>query len=199
MPNLIENYTVIGNCQSIALVGRCGSIDWLGLPRVDSAACFAALLGSPEHGRWLIAPAEATTLEIVGNPADDEIKLGGEQIARQDIARIDLDVQFELGGSFADFTDSKHRQIDGGRRDGADRDNARAPCPEIGKFLFGLRQLQQDGPGVARQSLAKRINWTPRDRRSHSLASRRASISAIMREAAGWDMFADCAAALTIS
>jgi GH15 family glucan-1,4-alpha-glucosidase len=61
MANLIEDYAVIGNCQSIALVGRNGSIDWLGLPRVDSAACFAALLGKPEHGRWLIAPAETAT------------------------------------------------------------------------------------------------------------------------------------------
>jgi GH15 family glucan-1,4-alpha-glucosidase len=62
MPNLlIEDYAMIGNCHSIALVGRNGSIDWLGLPRVDSAACFAALLGKPEHGRWLIAPADAET------------------------------------------------------------------------------------------------------------------------------------------
>src|SRR5665213_1837423 len=52
----IEDYAVIGNCETMALVGRDGSIDWLGLPRFDSAACFAALLGDPQHGRWLIAP-----------------------------------------------------------------------------------------------------------------------------------------------
>ena len=56
MPGLIEDYAIIGNCESAALVGRDGSIDWLALPRFDSAACFAALLGDPENGRWQIAP-----------------------------------------------------------------------------------------------------------------------------------------------
>ncbi|GAB4050803.1 glycoside hydrolase family 15 protein [Catellatospora paridis] len=57
MPLRIEDYAVIGDTQTAALVGNDGSIDWLCLPRFDSGAIFAALLGDPDHGRWQIAPA----------------------------------------------------------------------------------------------------------------------------------------------
>jgi GH15 family glucan-1,4-alpha-glucosidase len=56
---LLEDYGLIGDLQAAALVGRNGAIDWLCLPRFDSASCFSALVGEEQHGRWLLAPSGA--------------------------------------------------------------------------------------------------------------------------------------------
>jgi carbohydrate kinase (thermoresistant glucokinase family) len=87
LPLDIEDYALIGDCTTAALVGRNGSIDWLCWPRFDSSACFAALLGTSEHGRWRISPADPTPrikrayhdgtliLETVFDTADGRVAL----------------------------------------------------------------------------------------------------------------------------
>jgi carbohydrate kinase (thermoresistant glucokinase family) len=87
LPLAIEDYALIGDCATSALVGRNGSIDWLCWPRFDSNACFAALLGTSEHGRWRICPADPAprvsrayrdgtmVLETVFDTADGQVAL----------------------------------------------------------------------------------------------------------------------------
>ena len=59
MAVLIEDYALLGNCRTAALVARDGSLDWLCFPRFDAPACFSALLGDSDNGRWKIAPVDA--------------------------------------------------------------------------------------------------------------------------------------------
>src|SRR6186997_906937 len=75
----LEDYAMIGDTHTAALVGRGGSIDWLCLPRFDSGACFAALLGTPEHGRWLLAPA-GEILSTTRRYVDDTLVLETEHV-----------------------------------------------------------------------------------------------------------------------
>lgn len=64
MPLPIEDYALLGDTQAACLVGKNGSIDWWCVPRFDSSACFAALLGDEKHGRWLLAPVETERLKV---------------------------------------------------------------------------------------------------------------------------------------
>src|ERR1700750_1941605 len=75
MPTRIEQYAMISDTETAALVGRDGSIDWLCAPRFDSGACFAALLGGPEHGRFLLAPRGSERARVSRRYRDDTLVL----------------------------------------------------------------------------------------------------------------------------
>jgi GH15 family glucan-1,4-alpha-glucosidase len=77
MARPIEDYALIGDCETAALVARDGSIDWLCWPRFDGGACFAALLGNPEHGRWQIAPVDSKA-RVTRRYRDDTLVLETE-------------------------------------------------------------------------------------------------------------------------
>lgn len=72
MASKIEDYALLSNMSTAALVSREGSVDWFCAPRFDSEAAFAALLGTEDHGRWLLAPAAAVFPEAVADEADGE-------------------------------------------------------------------------------------------------------------------------------
>ena len=59
MASNIQDYALVGDCETAALIGRDGSVDWLCWPRFDGGACFAALLGTTDNGRWLLGPKDA--------------------------------------------------------------------------------------------------------------------------------------------
>ena len=93
MAGRIEDYAIIGDMQSAALVGRTGSIDWLCLPRFDSPACFAALLGDERNGHWLIAPTG-----------------GGEPSWRYQDDTLILETEWHTAGGTARVTDFMPRR-----------------------------------------------------------------------------------------
>jgi GH15 family glucan-1,4-alpha-glucosidase len=94
MAGRIEDYAIVGDMESVALVGADGSVDWLCLPRFDSGACFAALLGTDEHGCWRIAPQHA--LEGSGRAAASR---------RYDGDTLILKTRWETAGGIAEVTD----------------------------------------------------------------------------------------------
>jgi GH15 family glucan-1,4-alpha-glucosidase len=116
MAGLIEDYAIIGNCETAALVGRDGSMDWLAMPRFDSAACFAALLGEPGNGRWQIAPSSP-----------------GFQVSRRyREGSLILETEFEMAEGAVRLTDCM------GRRDG------RADVVRLVRGLRGQVQMRME-------------------------------------------------------
>ena len=87
IPLPIEQYALIGDCHTAALVGNDGSIDWLCFPRFDSGACFAALLGEPEHGRWLITPV-APVREVTRRYRDGTLILETDLTTDEGVVRL---------------------------------------------------------------------------------------------------------------
>jgi GH15 family glucan-1,4-alpha-glucosidase len=87
MAQRIEDYALIGDCHTAALVGKDGSIDWLCLPRFDSQACFAALLGAPENGRWKLAPDGAVKV-VRRHYHDDTLVLDTEFETAEGVAAV---------------------------------------------------------------------------------------------------------------
>jgi GH15 family glucan-1,4-alpha-glucosidase len=83
----IEDYALIGDLQTAALVSRAGSVDWLCFPRFDSAACFAALLGTEENGRWLMEP-NAPVLHTRRRYREDTLVLETEWETRDGAVRV---------------------------------------------------------------------------------------------------------------
>ncbi|HYO51391.1 glycoside hydrolase family 15 protein [Archangium sp.] len=88
MSRPIEDYALIGDTHTAALVGRDGSIDWLCLPRFDSGACFAALLGEPEHGRWLLAPAGGPPRQVRRRYRPETLVLETEFTTGEGVVRV---------------------------------------------------------------------------------------------------------------
>jgi GH15 family glucan-1,4-alpha-glucosidase len=84
----IEDYALVGDTQTAALVGRDGSIDWLCLPRFDSDACFAGLLGTREHGRWQIAPRDLARATVSRRYREDTLVLETTFTVGQASARL---------------------------------------------------------------------------------------------------------------
>jgi GH15 family glucan-1,4-alpha-glucosidase len=166
----IEDYALIGDCGTAALVGRNGSIDWLCLPRFDSPACFAALLGEPEHGRWLIAPRDpdpkvtrryiedslvlATTFETAEGtvelidffrPRHGNLHL--VRLVRGLRGRVRMQVEIVLRFEYGYLVPWVERLAEGGISAiaGPDRVALRTPAPLIGEDLKTISEFDISG------------------------------------------------------
>jgi GH15 family glucan-1,4-alpha-glucosidase len=189
MSSRIEDYALLGDTHSAALVGRDGSIDWLCLPRFDSAACFAALLGDEDNGRWRIAPhghvravrrryrGDTLVLETDFETAEGSIRLVDFMPPRNEAPHVlrlvegvrgrvrvqmDLRLRFDNGR-----IRPRVRSLDGSHAAVAGPDGVwlRSPVP-VRDERFALRA---DFPVAAGELFAYDLSWRP----SHEPAPRR--------------------------
>ena len=128
---LLEDYGLIGDLEAAALVGRNGSVDWLCLPRFDSASCFSALLGDERHGRWLLAPA-------------GEVRASSR---RYRPGTLVLETEFETAEGAVRVIDFMPRRGRGPPRADAHRRGAAGPGPDADGAVAasGLRVDQRRG------------------------------------------------------
>jgi GH15 family glucan-1,4-alpha-glucosidase len=162
----IEDYGLIGDCETAALVGRDGSIDWLCWPRFDSPACFAALLGTSENGRWQIAPAAEHThsrryrprtliLETRFETADGAVTLIDFMPPRDDCTdivrivvgergRVAMKMEFVLRYDYGRVIPWVSRLLDGTLRGigGPDMTILRTPVPMRGENMHTVAEFE---------------------------------------------------------
>jgi GH15 family glucan-1,4-alpha-glucosidase len=182
MATHIEDYAPIGNCETMALVSRDGSIDWLCFPRFDSAACFSALVGEERHGRWLLTPRGASLrtirryrgdtmiLETIFVARSGEVKVVDFMTRREgvsDLVRIveglrgrvamrsDLVVRFGYGAILPWVS-----RLNDGRRQmiaGPDRLVMAADVPLRGQDLHTVAEFEI----ASGEKVAFALSWTP--------------------------------------
>jgi GH15 family glucan-1,4-alpha-glucosidase len=148
----LEDYALIGDCETAALVSRSGSIDWLCWPRFDSSACFAALLGTPEHGRWQIAPA--------GGVTETQRRYLGETLI--------LETVFRTAGGAVSVVDFMPLRGTGDSR-----------CPEVVRMVTGQEGAVPMKMVLAlRFDYGRIVPWTTEvgDGRIHAVAGQHAAI-----------------------
>ncbi len=202
MAPAIEDYAIIGDTHTAALVGKDGSIDWLCLPRFDSGACFAKLLGSHEHGCWRIAPVGTVTrvtrqyrgdslvLETVMETEDGAVRLIDCMPIREDTpavvrlvegvsgrvrVRMDLMIRFGYGSTIPWV-----RSVDGLliAVAGPDAISMWTPVEMVGKDLSTVSELSiSEG-----QSVPFVLSWFP----SHTEPPRPPDARYIMNDTVAW-------------